>query len=68
MSATTIDAAEFVRSRLKAHGARITQDEMKSLVEDLKAVLGRALTATDVASVVEVIREVTAEATEATAA
>jgi hypothetical protein len=60
MPATTIDAAEFVRDRLKGHSARISQDEMQSLVDDLKAMLGRALTATDVASVVEVIAEVTA--------
>lgn len=60
MSATTHDAAEFVRSRLRGHAARITQDEMKALLADLKAALGRVLTRHDVDEVVEAFREVTA--------
>jgi hypothetical protein len=50
------DAAAFVRSRLRGV-ARLTQDEMKKLIDDLKALMGRALTRDDVTSVVEVFAE-----------
>jgi len=54
------DAAEFVRSRLRGLSARLTQEQMQRLIDELKAAMGRALTPRDVASVVEVFREVTA--------
>jgi hypothetical protein len=52
------DAAEFVRSWLRGHSARITQDEMQSLISDLKATLGRALSRAEIDDVVEAFREV----------
>ncbi|MBK7857617.1 MAG: hypothetical protein IPJ65_03105 [Archangiaceae bacterium] len=61
MAPTTNDAAEFVRSRLKGLNARLTQDELQALVDDLKAMMGRALNATDVASVVDAICEASSE-------
>jgi hypothetical protein len=52
------DAAEFVRSRLHHLGARVTQDEMKSLIDELRGAMGRTLTARDVNAVVEAFQEI----------
>lgn len=54
---TVSDAAEFVRSRLQA-GARISQEEMASLISDLRDAMGRTLTAADVNAVVDAFQEV----------
>jgi hypothetical protein len=52
------DAASFVRSRLQAMGARVSQDQMQDLVKDLKVAMGRSLTAADVNAVVAAFQEI----------
>jgi hypothetical protein len=54
---TVSDAAEFVRSRLQA-GARMSQEELASLISDLKDAMGRTLTAADVNAVVDAFQDV----------
>ena len=39
--------------------SRISQEQMATLIDDLKSAMGRALTARDVAEVVDVFRELT---------
>jgi hypothetical protein len=59
MHSTTHDAADFIRARLREMDSRISQDQMATLIDDLKAAMGRVLTARDVAEVVDVFRELT---------
>jgi hypothetical protein len=68
MSSTTIEAATYVRTRLRSMESRITQEQMQVLISDLQVMMGRALTPIDVAEVVEVFREVAADRTAAVAA
>jgi hypothetical protein len=55
---TVTDAAEFVRSRLQSLGARVSQEDMKALVNDLRDAMGRTLTASDVNAVVAAFQEI----------
>jgi hypothetical protein len=55
---TLSDAADFVRTRLHVLGARVSQDEMQSLVKDLRDAMGRTLTASEVNSVVAAFQEI----------
>jgi hypothetical protein len=51
-------AATFVRSRLQAMGSRVSQEQMKDLVSDLRIAMGRTLTAADVNAVVAAFQEI----------
>jgi hypothetical protein len=55
---TTFTAASFVRSRLQAMGSRVSQEQMRDLVSDLKVAMGRTLTAADVNAVVAAFQEI----------
>jgi hypothetical protein len=67
MSQTTHEAATYVRTRLRAMESRITQDQMQVLIADLHAAMG-PLSPGDAAEVVDVFREIAAEAVSLSAA